>query len=53
MKRYAAYFYRPSMIAVAAREPYDYHVIQWYMWLLDQGHVLVTATKLAGFVTKQ
>jgi hypothetical protein len=47
--RFAAYLYKPCMIEIAAREPYDFHVLQWYMWLLEQGHCLVTAAKLAGF----
>jgi hypothetical protein len=30
------------IIKIASREPYDYHVLQWYMWLLDHGAVLTT-----------
>lgn len=30
------------IVKVGSREPYDYHVLQWYMWLLEHGNVLTT-----------
>jgi len=39
------------MVHCAALGPYDAHVLRWQLWLLAQGHVLVTAPRAAGFTT--
>jgi hypothetical protein len=43
---------RYKLVQIASREPYDYHVLQWYMWLLEHGNVLVTCARATGLIIR-